>query len=32
LLARQALESRNPGHPEYVRDLARKLGLGELEA
>ena len=31
LLARQARETRNPGHPAYVRELARELGLGELE-
>lgn len=31
LLARQALETRNPGHPAYVRTLAATLGLGALE-
>jgi hypothetical protein len=32
LLTAQASEStRNPGHRAYVRTLARKLGLGELE-
>lgn len=31
LLAQQVLETRNPGHPEYVRDLAKKLGLGSLD-
>jgi hypothetical protein len=30
LLAQQVLENRNPGHPHYVRELARKIGLGEL--
>ena len=28
LLDAQAQETRNPGHPEYVRGLAKKLGLG----
>jgi hypothetical protein len=32
LLAAQALEKRNPGHPAYVRGLAEKLGLGGLDA
>lgn len=32
LLARQAQERRNPGHPAYVRSLADKLGLGALGA
>jgi hypothetical protein len=32
LLADQAKETRNPGHPAYVRQLASKLGLGRLEA
>lgn len=32
LLSQQALETRNPGHPAYVRELARKLGLGPLDA
>ena len=31
LLARQALETRNPGHPAYVRSLAKELGLGSLD-
>jgi uncharacterized protein DUF4304 len=31
LLARQALETRNPGHPDYVRKLARELGVGNLD-
>lgn len=30
LLARQAQERQNPGHPAYVRSLAEKLGLGAL--
>lgn len=30
LLAQQALETRNPGHPAYVRKLAKELGLGDL--
>jgi hypothetical protein len=30
LLAEQALETRNPGHPEYVRGLAERMGLGAL--
>ncbi len=32
LLAQQVLETRNPGHPAYVRELAKKLrieGLGD---
>jgi hypothetical protein len=32
LLAVQARETRNPGHPAYVRGLAEKLGLGGLDA
>jgi Domain of unknown function (DUF4304) len=28
LLAEQARETRNPGHPAYVRALAEKLGVG----
>ncbi len=31
LLRLQVLETRNPGHPEYVRNLARRLGLGDLD-
>jgi hypothetical protein len=31
LLALQAKETRNPGHPAYVRALAEKLGLGGLD-
>jgi len=27
LLAQQALETRNPGHPAYVRSLAERLGI-----
>lgn len=30
LLAAQAKETLNPGHPAYVRGLADKLGLGDL--
>jgi hypothetical protein len=30
LLAAQARETLNPGHPAYVRRLADKLGLGDL--
>ena len=30
LLAQQVLETRNPRHPDYVRELARKLGVGPL--
>jgi hypothetical protein len=30
LLAAQARETLNPGHPAYVRGLADKLGLGDL--
>jgi hypothetical protein len=30
LLARQVLETHNPGHPDYVRTLAAALGLGAL--
>jgi hypothetical protein len=31
LLAQQVLETRNPGHLDYVRKLAKKLGLGSLD-
>jgi hypothetical protein len=31
LLARQVLETRNPGHPDYVRKLARGLTVGSLD-
>ena len=31
LLAQQVLETRNPGHPEYVRSLAKRLGIGGLD-
>jgi hypothetical protein len=31
LLALQARETRNPGHPAYVRVLAERLGLGGLD-
>lgn len=31
LLARQRLEVRNPGHPDYVRRLASKLGVGGID-
>lgn len=31
LLSLQARETRNPRHPEYVRDLAAKLAVGELD-
>lgn len=31
LLSQQALETRNPGHPQYVRTLAKILGLGGLD-
>jgi len=30
LLSRQVLETRNPGHPDYVRRLALALGVGDL--
>jgi hypothetical protein len=30
LLARQVRETRNPGHPEYVRELASRLAVGNL--
>ena len=30
LLAAQTHESRNPGHPEYVRKLAVRMGLGAV--
>ena len=32
LLAKQVLETRNPGHPDYVRRLANQLGVGKLDA
>src|SRR4030095_9448308 len=32
LLAAQASETGNPGHPAYVRSLAEKLGVGGLDA
>lgn len=32
LLAAQAHETLNPGHPAYVRQLSAKLGLGDLGA
>jgi hypothetical protein len=31
LLAEQVKETRNPGHPAYVRELAAKLGLERLD-
>jgi hypothetical protein len=31
LLARQVLETRNPGHANYVRSLASKLSVGSLD-
>ncbi len=31
LLARQALEARNPRHRDYVRRLAMELGIGSLD-
>jgi hypothetical protein len=31
LLARQVLETRNPGHPDYVRKLAKELAVGSLD-
>ena len=31
LLAEQAKETRNPGHPAYVRSLAERLGLAPLD-
>jgi hypothetical protein len=31
LLAKQVLETRNPGHPDYVRKLARELAVGSLD-
>ena len=31
LLAQQVLETRNPGHPHYVRQLAEKLSIGRLD-
>lgn len=31
LLAQQMLETRNPGHHNYVRKLAERLALGKLE-
>lgn len=32
LLAQQVLETRNPGHPDYVRKLADRLKLGRLDS
>ena len=32
LLQRQTLETHNPGHPDYVRGLAARLGLGSLDS
>jgi hypothetical protein len=32
LLAAQAQETHNPGHPAYVRALAERLGVGGLDA
>ena len=31
LLTRQMLETKNPGHAEYVRELAIKLEVGKLD-
>jgi uncharacterized protein DUF4304 len=31
LLNAQVRETRNPGHPDYVRELAGRLGLGSLD-
>ena len=31
LLAKQVMETRNPGHPDYMRKLAKKLALGSLD-
>jgi hypothetical protein len=31
LLAQQVRETRNPGHPHYVRQLAEKLSIGRLD-
>jgi len=31
LLALQVLETKNPGHPDYVRKLAKVLALGSLD-
>jgi hypothetical protein len=31
LLAEQAKDTWNPGHPQYVRELALRLGLGSLD-
>jgi hypothetical protein len=31
LLAQQLLETRNPGHPDYVRRLANQLSVGSLD-
>src|SRR5262245_18620313 len=31
LLAQQVHETRNPGHPDYVRKLAKQLSLGSLD-
>lgn len=32
LLSLQALETRNPGHPAYVKELARRLGVDLTDA
>ncbi len=32
LLEAQSRETRNPKHPEYVRALAQRLGLGNLDS
>jgi hypothetical protein len=31
LLAQQVLETRNPGHPDYVRKLAKELAVEGLD-
>jgi hypothetical protein len=31
LLAQQVRETRNPGHPDYVRKLAKKLAVGSVD-
>ncbi|MBN2316450.1 MAG: DUF4304 domain-containing protein [Sedimentisphaerales bacterium] len=31
LLSQQVLETRNPGHPDYIRKLASDLNLGSLD-
>lgn len=31
LLTEQVLETRNPGHPDYVQKLAKQLGVGSLD-